>query len=69
MRSLFALHFIKTKKIDIKYGKLLAQLYDWRQKGDYDIMFDYDSESVMTLFEPVEDMIIQIEKQIKDAIN
>lgn len=65
MRSLFALHFIKTEKMDIKYGKLLAQLYDWRQKGDYDNMFDYDSESVMTLFDPVMEMVIQIEKEIK----
>jgi len=39
MRSLFAFHFIKTGRMDIKYGKLLAQLYDWRQKGDYDNMF------------------------------
>jgi uncharacterized protein (UPF0332 family) len=65
MRSLFAVHFIKTEKMDIKYGKLLAQLYDWRQKGDYDNMFDYDSESVMTLFDPVMEMVIQIEKEIK----
>jgi uncharacterized protein (UPF0332 family) len=65
MRSLFALHFIKTEKMDIKYGKLLAQLYDWRQKGDYDNIFDYDSESVMTLFDPVIEMVIQIEKEIK----
>jgi uncharacterized protein (UPF0332 family) len=65
MRSLFALHFIKTEKMDLKYGKLLAQLYDWRQKGDYDNIFDYDSESVMTLFDPVIEMVIQIEKEIK----
>jgi len=64
MRSLFALHFIKSGRMDMKYGKLLAQLYDWRQKGDYDNMFDYDSESVMTLFEPVMEMLIQIEREI-----
>jgi hypothetical protein len=28
-------------------------------------MFDYDSESVMTLFDPVMEMVIQIEKEIK----
>jgi uncharacterized protein (UPF0332 family) len=68
MRSQFALHFIKTGKMDIKYGKLLAQLYDWRQKGDYDNMFDYDSESVMSLFDPVNEMIIKLEKEIKEVI-
>ena len=64
MRSLFALHFIKTGKMDPKYGKLLAQVYDWRQKSDYDTIFDYDSESVNSIFEPVLEMIEQIEKEI-----
>ncbi len=64
MKSQFSLHFIKTGRMDIKYGKLLSQLYDWRQKGDYENMFDYDSESVNSLFEPVNDMICQIEREI-----
>jgi uncharacterized protein (UPF0332 family) len=51
MRSQFSLHFIKTGKLDKKYGMLLAELYDWRQKGDYDNIFDYDSESVKPMFD------------------
>ncbi|MCX6278485.1 MAG: HEPN domain-containing protein [Bacteroidetes bacterium] len=46
MKSQFSLHFIKSGKLDKKYGKLLSQLYDWRQKGDYEILFDYDAEMV-----------------------
>jgi uncharacterized protein (UPF0332 family) len=64
MKSQFSLHFIKTGKLDIKYGKLLAQLYDWRQKGDYENLFDFDAESVDALFDPVIEMISQIEKEI-----
>jgi uncharacterized protein (UPF0332 family) len=64
MKSQFSLHFIKTGKMDKKFGKLLAQLYDWRQKGDYENLFDYNSESVESLFEPVEEMIAEIEKEI-----
>lgn len=56
-KSQFSLHFIKTGRIDKKYGRLLAKLYDWRQKGDYDNIFDYNSNSVEPLFEPVEEMI------------
>ena len=33
-RSQFSLHYIKTGKFDKKFGKLLTELYDWRQKGD-----------------------------------
>lgn len=54
--------------MDIKYGKLLAQLYDWRQKGDYENMYEYDSESVEPLFEPVLEMLSEIEKEIKNAL-
>lgn len=67
MKSQFSLHFIKTGKMDIRYGKLLAQLYDWRQKGDYENMFDYNSESVSPLIKPVIEMISQIEKEIENA--
>jgi uncharacterized protein (UPF0332 family) len=67
-KSQFSLHFIKTGKIDKKYGKLLAQLYDWRQKGDYENIFDYDSESVKPLFTPVLEMIELIDKEIQNTL-
>jgi len=67
-KSLFSLHFVKTGKLDKKYGRLLSQLYDWRQKGDYGNVFDYDSSSVRPLFEPVQEMILLIEKEINKAL-
>ncbi len=67
-KSKFSQHFIKTGKIDKKYGKLLAQLYDWRQKGDYENIFDYDEDSVKPLFEPINEMIDIIDQEIKNAL-
>jgi len=43
-------------------------LYDWRQKGDYENIFDYDEESVKPLFKPVNEMIDIIEQEIKNAL-
>ncbi len=63
-KSQFSLHFIKTRKIDKKYGKLLSELFDWRQKGDYANNYDYDKKTVQPLFEPVNEMIVLIEKEI-----
>lgn len=63
-KSQFSNYFVKTGKFDKKYGKLLSELFDWRQKGDYENVFDYDSEAVNPLFEPVMDMIKKIEKEI-----
>ena len=67
-KSQFSLNFIKTGKLDKKYGKLLSELYDWRQKGDYENIFDYDAESVKPLFDPVTEMIDLINKEIKNAL-
>lgn len=67
-KSQFSLHFVKTGKFDKKYGRLFSELYDWRQKGDYDNIFDYDNDSVQPLFKPVEDFINLIENEINTSI-
>lgn len=69
VKSQFSLHFVKTGKFDKKYGQLLSELFDWRQKGDYDNIFDYDNESVLPLFQPVEEMLDLIENMIKSEID
>lgn len=68
IRTQFSKNFIKTKKLDKKYGKLLAQLYDWRQKSDYENLFDFSEESVNQLFDPVQEMLSTIEKEILNAL-
>lgn len=66
-RSQFSMHFIKSGKLDKKFGKLLTELYDWRQKGDYGNIFDYSAESVEPMFELVYEMICELEKKINKA--
>jgi len=58
-------YFIKTGKIDKEYGKIYSQLFTWRQKGDYDDMFDFKGEKVIPYFEPVKKLISIIENMIK----
>jgi len=67
-KSQFSLHFIKTGKFDKKFGLLFSELFDWRQKGDYDNIFDYDMESVEPLFEPVLELIDIIDDEIRQNI-
>ena len=64
-KSQFSLHFIKTKKLDIKYGILFSELFDWRQKGDYENLFEFDEASVRPLFKQVEEFIEAIEHEIR----
>lgn len=67
-KSQFSLHFIKTGKLEKKYGKLLAELFDWRQKGDYENLYEFDSETVLPLLDLVLDMIKKIETTIKNDL-
>lgn len=64
-KSNFSEHFIKTGKIDIKYGKIYSQLFTWRQKGDYDDLFDFEEAKVIPYLEPVKNMISLIESMIE----
>lgn len=61
-KSCFSEYFILTNKIPIELGKIYSQLFTWRQKGDYDDMFDFDKEKVMPYFSPVSELIEIIEK-------
>ena len=43
---------------------MYSQLFTWRQKGDYDDLFDFDKNTVIPYFEPVKKMIEIIEAKI-----
>ncbi len=63
-KSNFTQHFIKTAIIPKEYGKIYSQLFTWRQKGDYDDLFDFDKDKVEPYFEPVKQLISIIENII-----
>jgi len=65
-KSNFTEYFIKTERIPKNFGKMYSQLFTWRQKGDYDDLFDFDQEKVMPYFEPVQKLIDLIESIVKE---
>jgi len=68
VKSQFSLHFIKTGKMNKEFGRVFAELNDWRQKGDYENLFDYNEESIKPLFEPVLALITTIDKEISKQV-
>lgn len=66
-RTQFGLNFVKTGIIDKKYGKLFSKLFDFRQKGDYGDLFDYDEALAYPLILQVKEFIDEIEKQIEST--
>jgi uncharacterized protein (UPF0332 family) len=52
--------FVKTGIIDVKFGKLLSHLADYKQKGDYGDLYDYDDKIVLPLVDQVKEFISEI---------
>ncbi len=65
VKTQFLLHFVKTGRIDMKLGKLYADLFDWRQKGDYGDFFDFTEEDVLPLVKPVRALIDAVVQEAK----
>jgi uncharacterized protein (UPF0332 family) len=65
-KTQFGMHFVKIGKVSIVQGRLYADLMDWRQKGDYGDMFDFDKETVEPLFEPIEAFLKTIKHLIQN---
>ncbi len=63
-RNKFSDAFIKTGIIDIKFGKLYSKLSDYRQKGDYGDLFDFDEMMVLPLVDDVKQFVSEIQKNL-----
>ncbi|MGB0880846.1 MAG: HEPN domain-containing protein [Polaribacter sp.] len=66
-RTQFGLHFVKTEKINRSLGKLFSKLFDYRQKGDYGDMFDFDEELTKPLITEVKLFISTIENLLNKS--
>ena len=60
VRTKFSDTFIKTGKIDLKLGKLFSHLADYRQKGDYGDLYDFDDKIVLPLVDQVKEFIAEV---------
>lgn len=65
-KSIFSEHFIKNGVFPKELGKMYSQLFTWRQKGDYDDLFDFDKDRVLPYFEPVKRLLELIEEKINE---
>ena len=65
VKSLFSEEYIKTGIIPKDLGKIYSQLFTWRQKGDYDDLFDFDQEKVLPYFTPNQKLIETVDSLIK----
>ena len=65
VRIKFGDTFVKTGIIDIKFGKLFSRLADFRQKGDYGDLYDFDDKIVLPLVDQVKEFLSEIKYLIE----
>ncbi|MCD4696732.1 MAG: HEPN domain-containing protein [Bacteroidales bacterium] len=60
LKSAFNQEFIKSEVISKQSGITFNKVHDMRIKGDYNDFFDFNKDNVLTLFEPVEQLLLEI---------
>lgn len=61
----FNKNFIKTKKLNTKFGKIIHKAYDKRSKGDYDDYVIFEKEEVLESLKEMKEFISEVNKIIK----
>jgi uncharacterized protein (UPF0332 family) len=61
---LLSLHFIRTGRLSKSSGKLYSKLFELRQTGDYDDLFNLEEEDVKPLIPLAEEYIKEISNLI-----
>jgi uncharacterized protein (UPF0332 family) len=67
VKSVLSLHYIKENKFDKSLIKLYGQLFNMRQRGDYEDWVIIEEEDITPLVEPSEKFIVEIERFINQT--
>jgi len=51
--------------LDKKHGRLLSKIFDYRQKGDYGDMYNFDQTMVIPLIDQVKEFISIVNQNIE----
>ena len=65
LKTQFNLHLVQPGIISKEFGKLYAELMNWRDKGDYSDLVDFTQETVEPLIKPVEEFVSTVEELLK----
>lgn len=62
--NLFGLHFVKTGKLDQRFGKFLSNLKDDRENGDYELYSAIDEESARLSIKEAKEFLGEMERYL-----
>lgn len=69
IRQQFGMHFVKTGIISRDLAKHYTELFEKRNKGDYNDFYDYDEETALSLYPFSKTFIEEIEKYLNNNKN
>jgi len=58
---MFGLHFVKQDKISTSSSIFYSEIFDKRQKGDYEDFIDFDEGEVLIYIDPARKFVAEIE--------
>lgn len=61
----FNKEFVKTGKIDVKFGKIIHDAYENRTDSDYGVFVEFEEEEVFVRFDEMKLFIKEIEKLLE----
>ena len=64
LKGWFSREFIKTNRLDKKYGKLYFKLFESRQKSDYTFTYKPNEENLLINLGLAKEFIEEIEKEV-----
>ena len=65
LRQMFGKNFVKERKFDSKLAKHYTELFEKRNKSDYNDFFDYDEETIRSLFPTTKKFVQTIENLLQ----
>jgi len=69
IRALFNEHFVKTGKVNVKWGRFFSRMYDFRQKGDYADFVQFEEEKIKEWLASVEAFINDVDQVIQQEMS
>ncbi len=64
VKQMFGLHFIRTGVFAPSLGKKYSQLFEERQTGDYEDLFNHDEESANDLYPKAQEIVSTIKVNV-----
>ncbi len=69
LKTMFGVHFVRTGKIDKRYGRWLSRLKDDGENGDYDIFTAFDETDARNAISRAKEFVKALKKYLSEEPN